>query len=143
MKNIICYPALRSEKRNRDRIIKEGRNKGIPMQWDGERNRGTSMQWKDQQQETQNVKRRGFTEEQRKKGQETRKRRNICGNCGQQGHFTNHCTNQKVRLTHKILNVKEFESVQGLMESNVPIQWGQYLNENLSVRKKLRNGLKY
>jgi hypothetical protein len=62
------YPALRSEKRNRDRMMKEGRNKGTPMQWDGERNRGTPMQWEDQQQETQNVKRRGFTEEQRRKG---------------------------------------------------------------------------
>jgi hypothetical protein len=51
--------------------------------------------------------------------------------------------NQKVRLTHKIPNVKEFEPVQGFMESNVPIQWRQYLNENPSARKKLRNGLKY
>jgi hypothetical protein len=71
------------------------------------------------------------------------KKNNICGNCGQQGHFTNNCTNQKVRLTHKIPNVKEFEPVQGFMESNVPIRWGQYLNENPSARKKLRNGLKY
>jgi hypothetical protein len=123
-------PPRRSE-RNKDKVMNE------------ERNRRTQMQWEDQQRKAQNVKRQGFTEEQRRKGQEMRRRNNICGNCGQQGHFSNNCTNQKVRLTHKIPNVKEFEPVQGFMESNVPIRWGQYLNENPSVKKKLRNGLKY
>jgi hypothetical protein len=106
------YPAPpRRSERNKDKVMNE------------ERNRRTQMQWEDQQRKAQNVKRQGFTDEQRRKGQETRKRNNICGNCGQQGHFTNNCTNQKVRLTHKIPNVKEFEPVQGFMESNVPIRW--------------------
>jgi hypothetical protein len=133
-------PPRRSE-RNKDRVMNEERDRRTQMLW--ERNKRTPIEWENQQQKAQNVKRQGFTEEQRRKGQETRKRNNICGNCGQQGHFTNNCTNQKVRLTHKIPNVKEFEPVQGFMESNVPIQWGQYLNENPSARKKLRNGLKY
>jgi hypothetical protein len=65
------YPAPpRRSERNKDRIMNE------------ERNKRTQMQWEDRQRKAQNVKRRGFTEEQLKKAQETRRRNNICGNCG-------------------------------------------------------------
>jgi hypothetical protein len=125
------YPASpRRSERNKDKVMNE------------ERNRRTQMQWEDQQRKAQNVKRQGFTEEQRRRGQEARKRNNICGRCGQEGHFAVHCTYEKVRLNHKIPNVPEFEPVQGLMKSNVPINWEQYLNEHPSAKKKLRNELK-
>ncbi|CAB4422147.1 unnamed protein product [Rhizophagus irregularis] len=85
----------------------------------------------------------GFTQEQLQKAKETRRRNNLCQNCGQYGHFATECKNEKVRLNRRVPNIEEFDPVKGFMNSNVPINWGQYLNERPGVGKKLRNGLKY
>ncbi|RGB22245.1 hypothetical protein C1646_677981 [Rhizophagus diaphanus] len=82
-----------------------------------------------------------FIIEQRQKEKETRERNNICGNCEQIGHFTKNCSNDRVK--HKEPNVEDFELTNGLMNSNVPITWEQYIKEKPNVAKKLRNRLKY
>jgi hypothetical protein len=125
------YPApIRRSERNKDKVMND------------ERDRRRNVKWQEQQQRVQGN-RKGFTQEQLQKAKETRRRNNLCQNCGQYGHFTTECKNEKVRLNRRIPNVEEFDPVKGFMNSNVPINWGQYLNERPGVGKKLRNGLKY
>lgn len=121
---------------------RSNRNKDTVM--NDERERRRNVQWQDQQNRAQGLKtKRGFTEEQRRKGQETREKNSICRNCGQTGHFANRCQNDRVKLNRKIPNVGEFEPVSGVMNSKMNITVGQYLNENPSVKKKFRSSLKY
>jgi hypothetical protein len=125
------YPApFRKSERNKDKVMNDERTRRRNEQWQGQQNKAQGN-------------RKGFTPEQLQKAKETRRNNNVCGNCGDQGHFANQCVNKKVRLNRKVPNTEEFEPVKGLMNSNVPITWGQYLNERPNVGKKLRNGLKY
>ncbi|CAB4442679.1 unnamed protein product [Rhizophagus irregularis] len=125
------YPApIRRSERNKDKVMND------------ERDRRRNAKWQEQEQRVQGN-RRGFTQEQRQKAQETRRRNSLCQNCGQYGHFTTECKNEKVRLNRRVPNTEEFDPVKGFMNSNVPINWGQYISERPGVGKKLRNGLKY
>ncbi|CAB4433861.1 unnamed protein product [Rhizophagus irregularis] len=125
------YPALiRRSERNKDKVMND------------ERDRRRNAKWQEQEQRVQGN-RKGFTQEQRQKAQETRRRNSLCQNCGQYGHFTTECKNEKVRLNRRVPNTEEFDPVKGFMNSNVPINWGQYISERPGVGKKLRNGLKY
>ncbi|CAB4442344.1 unnamed protein product [Rhizophagus irregularis] len=125
------YPApIRRSERNKDKVMND------------ERDRRRDVRWQEQQQRVQGN-RKGFTQEQLQKAKETRRRNNLCQNCGQYGHFATECKNEKVRLNRRVPNIEEFDPVKGFMNSNVPINWGQYLNERPGVGKKLRNGLKY
>ncbi|RIA82237.1 hypothetical protein C1645_788744 [Glomus cerebriforme] len=89
------------------------------------------------------MERKGFTQEQRQKAQETRKRNNLCQNCSQYGHFTNKCTNEKVRLNHRIPNTEEFDPVKAVMNAPIGITVAQYIKEKPNAAKKIRNSLRY
>ncbi|CAB4402456.1 unnamed protein product [Rhizophagus irregularis] len=125
------YPApIRKSERNKDKVMND------------ERDRRRNAKWQEQQQRVQGD-RKGFTQEQLQKAKETRRRNNLCQNCGQYGHFTTECKNEKVRLNRRVPNTEEFDPVKGFMNSNVLINWGQYIKERPGVGKKLRNELKY
>ncbi|CAB4419359.1 unnamed protein product [Rhizophagus irregularis] len=125
------YPApIRRSERNKDKVMND------------ERDRRRNAKWQEQEQRVQGN-RKGFTQEQLRKAKETRRRNNLCQNCGQHGHFATECKNEKVRLNRRVPNTEEFDPVKGFMNSNVPINWRQYLNERPSAGKRLRNGLRY
>ncbi|CAB4418772.1 unnamed protein product [Rhizophagus irregularis] len=121
------YPApIRKSERNKDKVMSD------------ERDRRRNAKWQEQQQRVQGN-RKGFTQEQLQKAKETRRRNNLCQNCGQYGHFATECKNEKVRLNCRVPNIEEFDPVKGFMNSNVPINWGQYLNErpgNINQNRK-------
>ncbi|CAB4412355.1 unnamed protein product [Rhizophagus irregularis] len=120
------YPApIRRSERNKDKVMND------------ERDRRRNAKWQEQEQRVQGN-RKGFTQEQRQKAQETRRRNSLCQNCGQYGHFTTECKNEKVRLNRRVPNTEEFDPVKGFMNSNVPINWGQYISERPSKPQATR-----
>ncbi|GET50524.1 ribonuclease H-like domain-containing protein [Rhizophagus irregularis DAOM 181602=DAOM 197198] len=66
------------------------------------------------------------------------RRRNAqwCSNCGQQGHFSKECTNEKVKLNQNIPNVGDFDPFEQFVNSSVPINWGQMMNERPEKEEK-------
>jgi hypothetical protein len=146
------YPApVRRSERNKEKVANNERERRRNEQWANQGQRAQQFNNPVYVQPPQNdipmeepikKKRKGFTEEQRRKAMETRRNNNECTNCGQRGHYKNECVNEKVRRNNKIPNVGEFDPVKAFYGADVPIKWAQYLNENPSVRKKLKRGLK-
>ncbi|GES79038.1 ribonuclease H-like domain-containing protein [Rhizophagus clarus] len=70
--------------------------------------------------------RRGFIEEQRRKGLVNRRANNTCGNCLQKGHFTKECPNETVRRRYE---KPEVDEVERIMNANISILLRNYIQE--------------
>ena len=87
-----------------------------------------------------------FTAESRQKAQETRRRNNVCGKCGERGHFIHECTNERIEGFHKSnkfqRGVDPYDILEDMKNTRSNATFGQIYNNSKEQRKKVHEGFR-